>query len=52
MSQTRVQRSTAGFSEHRPLDSFSGSIGITRRGKYTEVLRSSASTSSASPGFT
>jgi hypothetical protein len=27
------QRSTAGFSEHRPFDSFSGSIGITRRGK-------------------
>ena len=33
MSQTIHSRSTSGFSEHRPLDSFSGSIGITRRGK-------------------
>jgi hypothetical protein len=52
MSHTRVRRSTAGFSEHRPFDSFSGSIGITRRGKYTEVERSIASVSSASPGLT
>ena len=35
-----------------PLESFSGSMGITRRGKYTEVLRSSASTSRASFGLT
>jgi hypothetical protein len=28
-----AQRSTSGFSEHRPFDSFSGSMGITRRGK-------------------
>jgi hypothetical protein len=33
MSQTMHRRSTSGLSEHRPLDSFSGSIGITRRGK-------------------
>jgi len=51
-SHTSVRRSTAGLSEHRPFDSFSGSIGITRRGKYTEVLRSSASASSASFGLT
>ena len=40
MSHTIASRSSFGFSEHRPLDSFSGSIGITRRGKYTEVARS------------
>ena len=27
------RRSTLGLSEHKPLESFSGSIGITRRGK-------------------
>ena len=33
MSQTRHSRSTSGFSEQRPLDSASGSIGSTRFGK-------------------
>ena len=47
MSHTMHRRSTSGLSEHRPLDSSSGSIGITRRGKYTEVPRSRASRSSA-----
>ena len=40
MSQTMLKRSSSGLSEHRPLLIFSGSIGITRRGKYTEVARS------------
>ncbi len=39
MSHTRTSRSTSGLSEQRPFDSRSGSIGITRRGKYTEVDR-------------
>ena len=39
-------------SEHKPFDTFSGSIGNTRRGKYTDVDRSYESTSSGSPGFT
>jgi hypothetical protein len=26
-------RSSSGFSEHSPFESFSGSIGMTRRGK-------------------
>ena len=43
MSHTMHSRSTSGLSEHSPLDSFSGSIGITRRGKYTELPRSRAS---------
>ena len=30
------------MSQHRPFDSFSGSIGITRRGKHTEEPRSRA----------
>ncbi|CPO22510.1 Uncharacterised protein [Bordetella pertussis] len=40
MSHTSTRRSTLGLSEHSPLDSTSGSIGITRRGKYTLVPRS------------
>ena len=52
MSQTMAIRSTSGFSEQIPFDSFSGSIGMTRRGKYTEFPRSSASLSSAMPGLT
>ena len=32
MSQTIASRSTLGFSEQMPFDSFSGSIGTTRRG--------------------
>lgn len=32
-AQTMANRSTSGLSEHSPFDSFSGSIGITRRGK-------------------
>ena len=43
ISHTIARRSTSGLSEHRPFESFSGSIGITRRGKYTEVPRSRAS---------
>jgi hypothetical protein len=38
--------------EHSPLESFSGSMGMTRRGKYTEVVRTWASASSALPGRT
>ncbi len=52
MSHTMHKRSTSGLSEQMPLDNFSGSIGITRRGKYTLVVRSSASVSMASPGRT
>ena len=33
MSHTRHKRSSSGFSEHRPLDSASGSMGMTRPGK-------------------
>ena len=33
MSQTMHSRSVSGFREQSPFDSFSGSIGITRRGK-------------------
>jgi hypothetical protein len=40
MSQTIASRSTSGFSEQSPFESFSGSIGMTRRGKYTDVARS------------
>ena len=39
-SHTIDTRSCSGLSEHSPLDSFSGSIGMTRRGKYTDVARS------------
>ena len=39
ISQTMQSRSTFGFSEHRPFDSTSGSIGTTRSGKYTDVPR-------------
>ena len=41
-----------GLSEQSSLDSASGSIGITRRGKYTDVPRSRASRSSGSPSAT
>src|SRR5665647_3533483 len=37
MSHTMHRRSTSGLSEHKPLDNFSGSMGMTRRGKYTLV---------------
>ena len=50
MSQTKHRRSTLGFSEQMPLDSVSGSIGTTKPGKYTEVARSCASSSSGVPG--
>ena len=33
MSHTMHRRSTSGFKEHKPLDNFSGNMGITRRGK-------------------
>jgi hypothetical protein len=49
-SQARHRRSTSGFSEQMPFDSFSGNIGTTRFGKYTEVPRNCASSSSALPG--
>ena len=51
MSHTMHSRSTCGLSEHSPFDSTSGSMGITRRGKYTELPRLSASRSSASRVF-
>ena len=44
--------STAGFSEHSPLDRASGNMGTTRSGKYTEVARVLASSSRAEPGRT
>ena len=50
MSQTKHRRSTFGFSEQMPLDSVSGSIGTTKPGKYTEVARLVASSSSGVPG--
>ena len=40
----------AGFSEHSPFDSASGSIGTTRSGKYTDVPRARASRSSGVVG--
>ncbi len=52
MSQTKHRRSTLGFSEQMPLDSVSGSIGTTKPGKYTEVARCCASSSSGVPGRT
>ena len=52
ISQTMHRRSTSGLSEHSPFDSFSGSIGMTCCGKYTEVPRSCASRSSGEPGVT
>ena len=42
-----TSRSTRGLSEHRPFESRSGSIGSTRPGKYTDVPRERASSSSA-----
>ncbi|CAM5217286.1 hypothetical protein CDEF62S_00471 [Castellaniella defragrans] len=50
MSQTMTSRSTSGFSEQMPLDKASGSMGMTRRGKYTLVPRSIASASRAESG--
>ena len=41
------RRSTFGRKEHNSFDNASGNIGITRRGKYTLVVRSRASVSSA-----
>jgi len=40
MSHTMASRSTSGLREQMPLESFSGSMGMTRRGKYTELPRS------------
>ncbi len=52
ISQTMARRSTWGLSEQSPLDRASGSMGITRSGKYTELPRFSASASSAEPTLT
>ena len=52
MSQTMHNRSTFGFSEHRPFDNTSGSIGTTRSGKYTDVDRLMASLSIGLSGST
>jgi len=52
MSQTKHMRSSFGRSEQMPLDSVSGSIGTTKPGKYTEVARRWASSSSGVPGRT
>ena len=49
MSQAMHSRSTSGLIEHSPFESRSGSIGMTRRGKYTELPRSRDSRSSGSP---
>src|SRR3546814_11059447 len=50
MSQTKHRRSTFGFSEQMPLDRVSGSIGTTKPGKYTDVARFCASSSSGVSG--
>ena len=52
MSQQKHRRSTLGLSEQMPLLKVSGSIGTTKPGKYTEVARSCASSSSGVPGRT
>ena len=52
ISQTITSLSSRGFSEQSPFDSSSGSIGITWPGKYTELPRAWASTSSALPTVT
>jgi hypothetical protein len=38
-SQVMQSRSTCGLMEQSPLESTSGSIGMTRSGKYTELPR-------------
>ena len=50
--QEKVSFSVPAFREHTPLDSASGSMGITRSAKYTEVPRRKASLSRALPAFT
>src|SRR3546814_2145216 len=50
MSQTKHRRSTSDFSEQMPLDRVSGSIGTTKPGKYTDVARFCASSSSGVSG--
>ena len=52
MRQESVSRSSPSFSEQMPLDSSSGSMGMTRSAKYTLVPRSRASRSIALPGRT
>ena len=52
MSQAMHRRSTSGFSEQIPFESVSGSIGTTKPGKYTDVPRFMASSSSAVSGST
>ena len=46
------QPSVLGFNEHRWFETFSGSIGMTRSGKYTDVPRHRASMSIAESGGT
>jgi hypothetical protein len=48
----KVSLSSLGRSEHRPLDRRSGSIGITRSTKYTDVARCLPSRSSSVLGRT
>ena len=43
ISTVKHNLSTFGFNEHKLFDNFSGSIGITRFGKYTELPLSFAS---------
>jgi len=52
MRHVSVRRSSPGTSEHIPLESTSGSIGIAASGKYTEVARARASMSSGEPSVT
>jgi len=47
-----ASRSVFGLREHKWFETFSGSMGRTRSGKYTDVPRMRASRSIAEPGWT
>ena len=52
ISAEKASLSVPAFREHAPFESTSGSIGITRSAKYTDVPRLIASSSMAEPSFT
>ena len=52
MTAVRVSLSSPSTRLQQPLDMLSGSIGNTTFGKYTLVVRSKASRSTALPGLT
>ena len=52
MKQEKASFSSPAFNEQQPLDKASGSMGITRSAKYTEVPRCFASSSTRDPSFT